>query len=109
MKPLLKRVGAFLLENNRNASLVAFLFSLLPLIGLPVIFASVVRFGDVTPWLARRIVGFTVGCIGLVLVCSMLGAYDILLARFALMWLFAGLLQVSRGRCYWKWLRCLVP
>ena len=96
MKPLLKRAGAFLLENNRNASLVAFLFSLLPLIGLPGGFIAGVILGLVTlrrGWRAGLIVLLWVALPGLALsVLYHWGPYDILLARFALMWLFAGLL-----------------
>jgi len=92
-----RKIGEFLLANNRNAAIVAFLCTLLPLIKLPGGFLASVIVAFVTLCRGARsgllvLVWVALPAISL-LYLHRFGVFDILLLRCVLVWVFAIVLR----------------
>ncbi len=93
----MRKIGEFLLAHNRNAIIVAFVCTLLPLIYLPGGFAAAIIVGLVTLKKGAKDGFWVLVWVALPAICLLFlkrfGVFDILLLRCVLVWLFAIMLR----------------
>ena len=92
----MRKIGEFLLANQRNAAIVAFLCTLSPLISLPGGFLASILVGFITLCRGAKAGLFILAWVALPAVALMylhrFGVFDVLLLRCVLVWLFATVL-----------------
>lgn len=97
----MRKLGAFLLANNRNAIIVAFISALLPLLHLPGGFIAAVVIGFVTLQKGGKAGAAVLAWVALpaiaLLYLHSVGTFDVLLLRCTLVWIFAMLLRAHRS------------
>lgn len=93
----MRKVGEFLLASNKNAAIIAFLCTLLPLIGLPGGFLVSILLGFVTLCRGARSGLIILAWVALpaisLLYLHRFGVFDVLLLRCVLVWVFALVLR----------------
>lgn len=93
----MRKVGEFLLASNRNAAIIAFLCTFLPLINLPGGFLASILVGFITLCRGPRAGLFVLVWVAMpaisLLFLHRFGVFDILLVRCVLVWMFAIVLR----------------
>ncbi len=101
---MLRKIGHFLLANNRNASAVALLLALLPFLGLPGGFFATIVLGLVTLVKGWRSGLIVLAWVALPSLCMLylhhLAGLDLFLVRCVLLWALAVILN---QRLSWHW------
>ena len=91
------KLGKFLLASNRNAAIVAFICTLLPLIKLPGGFLAAILVAFITLCRGARPGLFVLAWVALpavsLLYLHRVGIFDVLLLRCVLVWMFAAVLR----------------